>query len=117
MIHYKMKKLLLIIILMLSCVFVNAQESVVIPNIFTPNNDGVNDIFYVKSTGYNTLTCTIFNRYGDVVYQYFGLNGNWDGYTHAGIKCNDGTYFVIVNVTNDAGEITTYQGTLQLAGN
>ena len=111
-----MKKVLLTILLSLTFSVIYAQESVIIPNIFTPNNDGINDIFFVKSTGYNTLTCTIFNRYGDIVYQYYGLNGNWDGYTHAGIKCKDGTYFVIIDVTNDAGEATSYQGTLQLVG-
>lgn len=109
-----MKKLFTILFITVISSISFAQESVEIPNIFTPNDDGKNDLFFVKSNGYNTLKCTIINRYGDVVYQFFGLNGNWDGYTPAGIPCVDGTYFVIVEVTNDAGEITYYQGTLQL---
>ncbi len=109
-----MKKLLSIIFFTVFSFLGRTQAFVEIPNTFTPNNDGVNDIFYVKSSGYNTLTCYIFNRYGDVVYKYFGLNGNWDGYTHAGEPCTDGTYFVIVEVTNDAGEKSTFQGNLLL---
>lgn len=109
-----MKKLVTILFISFISVFSFAQESVEIPNSFTPNNDGTNDIFYIRSSGYNTLKCTIINRYGDVVYIFYGLNGNWDGYTPAGLPCSDGTYFVSVEVTNDAGEISYYQGTLQL---
>ncbi|MGV6860611.1 MAG: T9SS type B sorting domain-containing protein [Putridiphycobacter sp.] len=91
------------------------QASVEIPNVFTPNNDGVNDIFYVRSSGYNSLKCTIINRYGETVYQFFGLNGNWDGYSHAGMPCSDGTYFVVVEVTDESGNTDAFQGTLQLS--
>ncbi len=109
-----MKQLFFILFIVAYANISFAQESVEIPNAFSPNNDGKNDVFYVKSTGYNTLKCTIINRYGDVVYIFYGLNGNWDGYTPAGLPCTDGTYFVSVEVTNDAGEIAYYQGTLQL---
>jgi gliding motility-associated-like protein len=109
-----MKKLITILFISVISSFAFAQESVEIPNTFTPNNDGVNDIFYIRISGYNTLKCTIINRYGDVVYIFYGLNGNWDGYTPAGLPCTDGTYFVSVEVSNDVGEISYYQGTLQL---
>jgi gliding motility-associated-like protein len=109
-----MKKLVAILFISVISSFAFTQESIEIPNTFTPNNDGVNDIFYIRSSGYNTLKCTIINRYGDVVYVFYGLNGNWDGYTPAGLPCTDGTYFVSVEATNEAGKTTFHQGTLQL---
>lgn len=83
-----------------------AQDLAKIPNVFTPNNDGINDIFQVRTTGAEALTVTIYNRYGGVVYRYFGLNGNWDGRTHAGDACVDGVYFVVAEVTLPDGSRT-----------
>jgi len=77
------------------------------PNIISPNGDGVNDVFFITTTGFDKLTCTIYSRHGEVVYRFFGLNGNWDGYTHAGIKVSAGVYFVFL-------EVETRQGTLQV---
>ncbi len=91
-----------------------AQEEAHIPNIITPNGDNINDLFSIRTVGYDGLTCTIFNRYGEPVYRFFGLNGSWDGFTHAGIKVSSGTYFVLVELELPNGEIVTQQGTLQV---
>ena len=91
-----------------------AQNVVEMPNIITPNGDGINDVFRINASGYQNLTCTIMNRHGAVVYQFFGLNGSWDGYTHAGIKVSAGTYYVYVEVSSSDGEAATQQGTLQV---
>jgi len=109
-----MKKLLLIFILFLGTTTTFSQNSVDIPNIFTPNDDEVNDFFKVRTNGYETLKCTIFDRYGSVVYQFFGLNGWWDGRSHAGIECTDGVYFVILELGVEGGETEYFQGDLQL---
>lgn len=93
---------------------VSFSQDAVIPNIISPNNDGVNDVFFVRSTGYENLTCTIFNRYGQPIYRYFGLNGTWDAYTHAGVKVAPGTYFVLLELVLSDGTVTTQQGTLQV---
>ena len=90
------------------------QTSVDMPNVITPNNDGVNDIFTIRTTGFEELTCTIYNRHGAVVYRFFGLNGSWDGFTHAGIKASPGVYFVILEVSTSDGTNETRQGTLEL---
>jgi gliding motility-associated-like protein len=94
--------------------FGQSQNIVFIPNIFTPNGDGVNDIFRVTSSGFEEMTVTIFNRHGEQVYRFYGLNGSWDGYTHAGVKVSPGTYFVIVEVSNGGGDPQTDQETLQV---
>jgi gliding motility-associated-like protein len=92
-----------------------AQDVVSIPNIFTPNEDGDNDFFRINSnSAFETLVCTIFNRYGEPIYRFYGLNGSWDGYTHAGIKVSAGVYYVLVEVGTSDGTSETQQATLQV---
>ncbi len=110
-----MKRLSIIfLLLLLSAPKIWSQDDVLIPNIITPNNDDINDIFSIRATGYVALTCTIMNRYGQPVYRFYGLNGTWDAYTHAGIKVVAGTYFVFVELEKPDGTIETRQGTLQV---
>ncbi len=110
-----MKKVFIIAFLLFISTQSFSQDHVEIPNVFTPNNDGVNDFFTIRTSGYSTLKCSIFNRHGGMVYQYFGLNGWWDGHTHAGMECKEGTYFVILELGIEGGETRTFQGDLQLS--
>lgn len=48
-----------------------------IPNAFSPDNDGLNDVFMVKGFGYSDLSLSIFNRLGDRI--YFSNSNGWDG--------------------------------------
>ena len=91
-----------------------SQTSVTIPNIFTPDGDGINDVFRIQTVGYDQLTCTIFNRHGEPVYRFYGLNGTWDGFTHAGVKVTAGVYFVLLEVSLSDGSSETRQGTIQV---
>ena len=103
-----MQKWIVILVLLLT-VSTNsyAQDEPEIPNVFTPNNDGLNDVFQIRTTGFDALTVTIYNRYGSVVYRYFGLNGTWDGHNHAGEACVEGTYFVVAEFTLPDGSKST----------
>jgi len=91
-----------------------SQTNVTIPNVFTPDGDAVNDIFRISTAGYEGLTCTIINRHGEPVYRFFGLNGSWDGFTHAGVKVTSGTYYILLELTLADGSTETRQGTLQV---
>jgi len=92
-----------------------AQNVVSIPNIFTPNGDGDNDLFRINGAeGYEDLVCTIYNRHGEPVYRFYGVNGWWDGYTHAGVKVSAGVYFVIVEVSSSDGSSAMQQATLNV---
>jgi gliding motility-associated-like protein len=90
------------------------QTSITMPNIFTPNGDGINDVFRIQTTGYDQLTCTIYNRHGEPIYRFYGLNGTWDGFTHAGIKVTAGVYFVFLEAELSDGSSETRQGTIQV---
>jgi gliding motility-associated-like protein len=100
--------------LMLTSVQAFAQTSVTVPNVFSPDGDGVNDRFTISSSGYDALTCAIYSRHGEVIYRFEGLGGSWDGHSHAGTKVSPGVYFVFVELTDSSGNIETRQGTLQV---
>ena len=51
-----------------------------IPNTFTPNGDGINDLFTViTSTAFKIKSFKIFNRWGEIVYQTSDITRYWDG--------------------------------------
>lgn len=87
-------------------------------NIFTPNGDGVNDVFtfsqYAASVA--KFNCVILNRWGNVVGEINTINGAWDGTDKSGSKCNDGTYFYKYAAEADNGEKFEGQGTVQISG-
>ncbi len=75
------------------------SDITVIPNIFTPNGDGKNDIFTISGKGLATLDAEIFNRWGQKMYEWHTVNGGWDGYTAAGLPATEGTYYLILKIT------------------
>jgi len=67
-----------------------------LPNIFTPNGDGQNDIFYAQTDGITPYELTIFSRYGTIVYVSKGTKVWWDGRTSAGREVVPGTYYYVL---------------------
>lgn len=66
-----------------------------IPNVFTPNSDGVNDIFSVKG-GVTAIEGLIFNRWGQKLYEWHTTEGGWDGRAINGKYVSEGVYFYII---------------------
>jgi gliding motility-associated-like protein len=68
------------------------NDSLVFPNVFTPNNDGVNDFFVIKNLeSYLSNRIAIYNRWGKKIYEKNDYMNDWDG---EGVS--DGTYFYIL---------------------
>src|SRR5690606_31808040 len=65
------------------------------PNVFTPNGDGVNDFFSFKYDIFQSFDILIVNRWGNVIVEGKGVTGTkfWDGNTKNGSECTDGVYF------------------------
>ena len=71
------------------------------PTGFSPNGDGKNDKFVVHGIDvYPNNHITIFNRWGNIVYQTDGYNNQWDGYNNNGEALPASTYFVILEINN-----------------
>ncbi|WP_343604570.1 gliding motility-associated C-terminal domain-containing protein [Fluviicola sp.] len=69
-----------------------------IPNIFSPNSDGINDqIDFSYLDGFEELDFRILNRWGNVIFKYDANNIIWDGTTPNGEPCTDGVYFYVLN--------------------
>ena len=66
------------------------------PNAFSPNGDGVNDIYKAKENHKSIVEfhAYIFNRWGQKIYDWTDINGGWDG-TWNGKDVKDGTYYVL----------------------
>lgn len=84
------------------------NENPIIPNVFTPNNDSVNDILYFKTCD-NILKTTIYNRWGNIVFATDKVNYFWDGRKNSGEECVDGNYFYVIET-----EKKYYKGFIQL---
>ena len=88
--------------------------SLTVPNVFTPNGDGINDIFMIHATGVKEISLQIFNRWGQKLYSFTGPNAAWDGIDQNGHKATDGTYFFFVKATGFDGKEIEKNGTVNL---
>ena len=71
----------------------------IIPNIFSPNNDGQNDYFFVTGTYIQDFQCTIYDRWGLKMANLSSVTDTWDGRTSSGVLATDGTYYYIIKAT------------------
>jgi gliding motility-associated-like protein len=88
--------------------------TIIIPNVFTPNNDGVNDIFTIKSSFIKKVNGLIYNRWGQLLYEWHNANGYWDGRTSAGKEVPEGTYYYIIKYTTLKNEDFEVKGSITL---
>ncbi len=72
--------------------------SIEIPNVFTPNGDGANELFHIKTSGVKSAEGYIYNRWGQILYSWDVLNISWDGKASNGENCPDGTYYYLIKV-------------------
>ncbi|HWY98128.1 MAG TPA: gliding motility-associated C-terminal domain-containing protein [Bacteroidia bacterium] len=95
---------------------VDVPEGIFIPNVFTPNGDGINDVFVISSSGIKVFSIEIFNRWGEKVFASTSAQISWDGRTSAGVKASDGDYYYILKATAYSGKDWSTHGYLQLIG-
>lgn len=68
------------------------------PNAFSPNGDGVNDIYRAKTNYQNIVEfeATIFDRWGTKIFSWTNIDEGWDG-NYKGKEAPEGTYYVVVH--------------------
>ena len=67
------------------------SQLIYIPNVFSPDGDGINDLFYAKGQNIGHLTLRVYNRWGQLVFEDLTLGERWNGECR-GQACPIGTY-------------------------
>lgn len=90
------------------------QKDLFIPNAFSPNGDGRNDIFRVIAGKFvNVQEFRVYNRWGQEVFYTNDINQGWDG-TFKGVPQNQGTYYYLIKAAFPTGKATMYKGDINL---
>lgn len=94
-------------------IFVDAACPFYIPNAFTPNNDGINDIFYIITDGNQEFQFKIFNRWGQLLFQTNDPNSGWDG-RYQGVPQEMGVYVYSLETVFSNGKRKVRTGNITL---
>jgi len=86
-----------------SLVVIQNNSYVFIPNTFTPNGDGINDLFNVTITNLKSYHIRIFNRWGQQLFESKDTSRSWDG-TYNGKRVEFGVYYYVVDAVSSDGE-------------
>ncbi|WP_246859237.1 SdrD B-like domain-containing protein [Spirosoma sp. KCTC 42546] len=81
--------------------------AIFIPEGFSPNGDGINDLFVIRGTAGLTVSLDVYNRWGHLVYANADYHNDWDGKPNSGIAVSsdsnglpDGTYYYVINLSD-----------------
>jgi gliding motility-associated-like protein len=88
-------------------------DNIFVPNIFSPNGDGVNDILYVYSNAIASLVFRVYNQWGQEVFESRNQSTGWDG-TMSGVKQPVGVYIYVLSATMQDGTIVNKKGSVTL---
>ncbi len=73
-----------------------------VPNVFTPNDDEINDYFEVQTDGSSVYEFSVFTRTGTRVFQSSSPRIFWDGRSNGGQPLKEGVYYYVIEATGDA---------------
>lgn len=91
-------------------VYIEVNETLALPNAFTPNGDGKNDFFAVKNMGYQGVhSFRVFDRWGRMIYETWDAAQGWDG-TIKGVPAAQGVYFYEIRLSLRAGTEKVFKG-------
>jgi gliding motility-associated-like protein len=93
--------------------FNDTSSIIYVPNVFSPNADGINDVFKIYSRNIELQQFVIFDRWGNNVFETKNINQAWDGFRN-GKKCDVGTYFYYIKYKTLFGVEKTLQGDVSL---
>ncbi len=72
------------------------SSEISVPNVFTPNGDGINEYFAPTCTNIDKITLYIYNRWGNQLYNGSGISASWDG-KYKDKLCPDGVYYYLID--------------------
>lgn len=88
---------------------------IIIPNIFSPNGDNINDLFIITGKGITYFNCKVYDRWGLQLFEWSNLSEGWDGKNaENGKQVTDGTYYILVTYIDRAGKLGVQPAYVQL---
>jgi len=93
---------------------VTIDEGVILPIVFSPNGDGLNDVFVAANAGVDQYDLQVYNRWGELIFETTHSKGEWSGYTFGGQPCAAGTYFYVLTASGVSGEDYSRNGHVTL---
>lgn len=87
-------------------------DTLFLPNVFTPNGDGENDVFSIGGS-IEEMSCSIFNRWAEQVATLTLPNQGWDGRVN-GMECSAGVYFYLLTGKDKEGREVVRKGSVTL---
>jgi gliding motility-associated-like protein len=100
-----------------TCVFVDNASKLEVPNVFSPNADGINDFFQVKAQTLRTFSGVIVNRWGRTVFEWTNwedYEAGWDGKLSGGTDASPGVYYYVITAEGMDDAPYEIQGALHL---
>lgn len=88
---------------------VDEDFNMFVPNVFTPNGDGHNDIFIPVMRGVKFYDIMIFDRWGEMIFRTVDPQQGWDGH-YKGQMCQNGVYSWKINVSTKSGNMKQLNG-------
>jgi gliding motility-associated-like protein len=93
---------------------VEGESFLIVPNVFTPNGDNVNDVFVMNALYISSFKGAIFNRWGRLMYEWDDVTGGWNGLAPNGAQASEGTYYYVVSGEGEDGKRYELQGHFML---
>jgi gliding motility-associated-like protein len=103
-----------------TCIPIDNASEIEVPNIFSPNGDGINDFFQVKAQTLRTFSGIIVNRWGRTVFEWENwqdYEAGWDGKLSGGTEASPGVYYFVINAVGMDDQEYEIQGPLHLMRN
>ncbi|PSK93865.1 gliding motility-associated C-terminal domain-containing protein [Taibaiella chishuiensis] len=96
--------------------YVPCSYCLFVPNAFSPNGDGNNDVFKITQTcPLDKYKLKIYNRWGQMVFVSYRVDNSWDG-TYQGNAADIGTYYYVIEATIGANNTERHKGDIKLKG-
>jgi gliding motility-associated-like protein len=96
-----------------SVTVIPGNEDVFVPNVFTPNGDGKNDDLRVYGNLIQSIDLTIFNQWGELIFNTKDKNKGWDG-RHKGVMQPITVYVYVLKAVMQNGSVITKKGSVTL---
>lgn len=93
---------------------INQVYTLELPNVFTPNNDGINDLLVINTEGLTEFSLVVLDQRNKIIYTSQNTNVSWDGLSLSGELVSSGNYVYFITGRDAAGSLVTKHSLLRI---